>query len=123
MASLKDYLRNFAKASSHFASFGGKSTTYTPVLDNGGGQWGSIVSPGDGVVSIDFNYANLDYFDLQNQTTGIQSCTATLNRTTGACFVPCAKGDQIRYHLGTNSGQPQNPSAVTVRFVPSLGSQ
>lgn len=123
MASLEDYLRNFAKAGSGFAFPSTGRVSYAPVVDTGNGAWGHETAPSVGLFVIKFVDANIGYWDLQNQTSHVNTCGATIDQRTGASYVPCNKGDAIAYHLGSTNGQTPNASAVEVYFVPSLGSQ
>lgn len=124
MTSLKDYLRNFAKAGSKFAAPSTGRVSYTPVVDAGGNTWGRETAPFVGFFVIVFvNGSNVGFWDLQNITSRLKTCGMGLGGTTGSCFVPCNKGDKISYHLGSTTGATPNASAVEVYFVPSLGSQ
>lgn len=123
MASLEDYLRNFAKAGSGFAAPSARRVSFTPVVDTGNGAWGHETAPSVGLFVIKFVDANISYWDIQNQTSHANTCGAALGQRTGASYVPCNKGDSITYHLGSTSGQTSNASAIEVYFVPSLGSQ
>ena len=123
MASLEDYLRNFAKAGSMFAAPSRGRVSYTPVVDTGSGVWGQETAPSVGLFVIKFVGANIGYWDIQNQTSHANTCGASLGHSTGASYVPCNKGDAIAYHLGSTNGQTPNASTVEVYFVPSLGSQ
>ncbi len=123
MASLEDYLRNFAKAGSGFAAPSARWVSFTPVVDTGNEAWGHETAPSVGLFVIKFVNANIGYWDLQNQTSHTNTCGATIDQRTGASYVPCNKGDAIAYHLGSTNGQTPNASAVEVYFVPSLGSQ
>lgn len=124
MTSLKDCLRNFAKAGSRFAAPSTGRVSYTPVVDVGNNAWGRETAPLVGFIVIVFiSGSNVGFWDLQNTTSGLKTCGAGLGGTTGSCFVPCNKGDAISYHLGSTSGATPNASAVEIYFVPSLGSQ
>ena len=123
MASLEDYLRNFVKAGSGFAAPSARWVSFTPVVDTGNEAWGHETAPSVGLFVIKFVNANIGYWDIQNQTSHANTCGAAIGQHTGASYVPCNKGDSIRYHLGSTSGQTPNASAVEVYFVPSLGSQ
>lgn len=123
MASLKDCLRNFAKAGSKFAAPSTRRISYTPVVDTGNNTWGRETAPFVGFFVIAFVGSNVGYWDLRNDTSGIQTCGEGIGGSTGSCFVPCNKGDAIGYHLGSTTGATPNASAVEVYFVPSLGSQ
>lgn len=123
MASLEDYLRNFAKAGSGFAAPSARWVSFTPVVDTGNEAWGHETAPSVGLFVIKFVNANIGYWDIQNRTSHTNTCGATIGQRTGASYVPCNKGDAIAYHLGSTNGQTPNASAVEVYFVPSLGSQ
>lgn len=123
MASLEDYLRNFATAGSGFAAPSARWVSFTPVVDTGNEAWGHETAPSVGLFVIKFANANIGYWDIQNQTSHANTCGPSLGQHTGASYVPCNKGDAITYHLGSTSGQTPNASAVEVYFVPSLGSQ
>lgn len=123
MASLEDYLRNFAKAGSGFAALSARWVSFTPVVDTGNEAWGHETAPSVGLFVIKFVNANIGYWDIQNQTSHANTCGAAIGQRTGAGYVPCNKGDAITYHLGSTTGATPNASAVEVYFVPSLGSQ
>lgn len=123
MTSLKDCLRNFAKAGSRFAAPSTGRVSYTPVVDTGNNTWGYETAPSVGLFVIQFDGANIGYWDIQNQTSHANTCGATIDQQTGSGYVPCNKGDAISYHLGSTNGHTPNASVVKVYFVPSLGSQ
>lgn len=122
MASLEDYLRNFAKAGSGFAAPSARRVSFTPVVDTSNGVWGHETAPSVGIFVIAVVDANIGYWDIQNRTSHTNTCGATVGQRTGASYVPCNKGDAIAYHLGSTNGQTPNASAVEVYFVYSEGS-
>lgn len=111
MATVKDYLRNFAKASARFSQLAHSSRgiNYTPVY----GKWSdTIVAPEDGVFAIvgtGLGFVQLSAFD-----SGIQSVSA--GEISGA-YIPVKKGTGVNYFI------PTSGSVVTCRFIPVLGSQ
>ena len=59
MASLEDYLRNFAKAGSGFAAPSARWVSFTPVVDTGNEAWGHETAPSVGLFVIKFVNANI----------------------------------------------------------------
>ncbi len=111
MASLKDYLRNFAKGSAHFSQLAHQSAgiNYSPTF----GKWSdSIVAPNDGIFAVigkGVGLVQLSAFD-----SGIQSVSSA---GVSAAYIPVKKGTGFNYFI-------QSSGEVSVcRFIPVLASQ
>lgn len=116
MASLEDYLRNFAKAGSRFAfPTGQRIVVETLTLSSPQGDR-EYYPPSDGFLVLWFEA--VDACAEVREDGGLQLLSTNPGSTWAKASIPCARGRRFVYSVwGTSIKQGE------FYFVPSLGSQ
>lgn len=96
MASLKDYLRNFAKAGSGFAFPSWKIVELESFGASTGNGNRTYVAPANGYLAIWVNAtANVSAEAFSGH--GCQQLSTNPTKEWARCFVPCGKGQECQY--------------------------
>lgn len=115
MASLKDYLRNFAKASSRFAFPTKQKITVGKITSSTNAGRRDYVPPCDGYLVV---WATGTAIETYATSQYVEQLSTNPSGTVGRAFCPCAKGDVASWGVWGSSFTDGE-----VYFVPSLGSQ
>lgn len=96
MASLEDYLRNFAKAGSGFAFPSRKTVDLESFGASTGSGVRTYVAPANGYFTLFVNataYASAEAFSGY----ACQQLSSNPSKEWARCFVPCRKGQECQY--------------------------
>ena len=96
MASLEDYLRNFAKAGSGFAFPSWKTVDLESFGASTGSGVRTYVAPANGYLTLFVNatdYATAEAFS----GSACQQLSSSPSKEWARCFVPCRKGQECHY--------------------------
>ena len=96
MASLEDYLRNFAKAGSGFAFPSRKTVDLESFGASTGGGFRTYVAPANGYLALFVNATANTSAEVFSDF-ACQQLSSNPSNEWARCFVPCRKGQECHY--------------------------